>query len=421
MEGDAVSMTEARVGQDSDLFVARQPIFDASHHLFAYELLFRSGPENYFSPAGDPAVPTSRVISSGMFVGLGTLTAGKPAFINFGREALLSGLCYALPPARTVVELLESVTPDEAAVTACRQLKAKGYRIALDDFEDRADYGPLVDLADFIKVDVLAMTGAQCAALGRRYGGSAHKVLAEKVETREAFSQFAGYGYDYFQGFFFSRPTIVSSKTVPAYRLNYLRLLQALNEPDTDIRQLEEIVKKEVSLSFRLLQRVNSAAYSFTQTTQTLRHALVLLGEREIRMCATIWALANLAKDTPSEIIVCSTLRGRLCEMLAASAGLPDAASNLFLVGAFSLLDVILQRPLEEVVADLPVSEDVRAALAGEPNRLRSVLDMVMAYERGDWERSAALAAETGVEDGRLPDLYVQAIQWTREVFQQAS
>jgi EAL and modified HD-GYP domain-containing signal transduction protein len=353
-----------------------------------------------------------------MFIGLDTLTAGKPAFINFGRDALLSGLCYALPPARTVVEVLETVTPDEEVVSACRRLRATGYRIALDDFEDRPEWEPLVALADFIKIDVLATPRDSCAALTSRFRSAGRAVLAEKVETREAFAQTAALGCTHFQGYYFSRPTVVTSKTVPGYRLNYLRLLQALSQPERDIHRLEEIVKKEVSLSFRLLQRANSAAYGFRQTTQSLRHALVLLGEREIRMCATIWALANLAKDTPSEVIVSSTLRARLCELLAPPAGLGDLAADLFLVGAFSMLDVILQRPVEDVVADLPLSPDVQAALCGQPNALRRVLEIVLAYERGEWQRSAELSEDAGIDAEVLPVLYVGALEWTREVFQ---
>jgi c-di-GMP-related signal transduction protein len=412
--------TQAAV-QATDLFVARQPIFDASNRLFAYELLFRSGPENYFAATGDPGVPTSRVISSGMFIGLGTLASGKPAFVNFGREALLSDLCYALPPTGTVVEVLETVAPDEEIVAACRRLKATGYRIALDDYEDRPEWEPLVALADFIKLDVLATPRIRCAALARRFRARGLAVVAEKVETREAFAESAAFGCTHFQGYYFSRPTVVRSRTVPGYRLNYLRLLHALNGPDADIPQLEEIVKKEVSLSFRLLQRANSAAFGFRQTTQSLRHALVLLGEREIRMCATIWALANLAKDTPSEVVVSSTLRARLCELLAPAAGLGALAGDLFLVGAFSMLDVILERPVEDVLAELPLSADAHAALCGRPNALRSVLEVVMAYERGHWEEAAAIAAQAGIDDRELPDLYVRALEWTREVFQPAS
>jgi c-di-GMP-related signal transduction protein len=415
-------MANTGADQAVDLYVARQPIFDAANRVVAYELLFRSGSENFFTwTSPDLSVPTTRVISSGMFVGMRTLTDGRLAFLNFGREAIVGGLCYALPPSETVVEVLETVSPDAEVVSALRGLKDAGYRIALDDFEDRDDYAPLVELADFLKVDVLATRRTRTAAIARRYRSAERAVLAEKVETREVFAETLRQGYQYFQGYYFARPVIMSSKTITGYRLNYLRLLNELNQPDTDIQRLEDIVKQEVSLSFRFLQRVNSAAYGFRQTAETLRHALVLLGEREIRMCATIWALADLAQDTPPEIIITSTLRARLCELLAPSASLGHAASALFLVGAFSMLDVILQRPMASVVSDLPVNPDVREALLGQRNELGKVLAAVMAYERGDWQRSAALSADAGLDDRDLPACYVKAIEWTRDVFQQAA
>jgi c-di-GMP-related signal transduction protein len=409
--------TGVREATATDLFVARQPIFDGSLRVFAYELLFRSGPENFFSWNGDPRTPTSSVIEGSMAIA--ELTAGKPAFVNFGREALLSDLPYALPPSEVVVEVLETVVPDQAILTACRDLRQAGYRIALDDFEDRADYGPLVEMADFIKVDVLVTPPDRIAELSRRLGRSGRAMLAEKVETREVYDDTAAQGYKYFQGYFFSRPKIIQSKVVPAYRMNYLRLLQELNAPETDMRRLEAIVKQEVSLSFRFLRRVNSAAFGFRQTTDSLRHALVLLGEREIRMCATVWSLASLAKNTPSEIVVSSTLRGRLCETLAGA--LLGVTGELFLVGAFSMLDVILERPMEEIVEELPVSPDVRDALRGRPNTLRTVLDLVVAYERGDWDRSASLAGALGIDPDDLPSRYVKALEWTREIFMAAA
>jgi c-di-GMP-related signal transduction protein len=411
--------TGTREATDADLFVARQPIFDTSLRVFAYELLFRSGPENYFSWNGDPRTPTSSVIAGSMMIA--ELTAGKPAFVNFGREALLGDLPYALRPSEVVVEVLETVTPDAPIVAACRRLSDAGYRIALDDFEDRDDYGPLIELADFVKVDVLATPRERLANLVTRVGGPKRPMLAEKVETREMYDDTAAQGYRYFQGYFFSRPKILTSKVVPAYRLNYLRLMQELNAPETDIRRLEGIVKQEVSLSVRFLRRVNSAAFGFRQTTDSVGHALVLLGEREIKMCATVWSLANLASNVPSELVVSSTLRGRLCETLGENRGIGRRSGELFLVGSFSMLDVILERPMEDIVGEVGVSTAVRDALLGRPNELRKVLDAVVAYERGDWQRSAALAAEVGIAPDELAQRYLKALEWTREIFMAAA
>jgi len=402
----------------TDIFVARQPIFDDRQRVFAYELLFRSGPENCFTPGRSPELQTSHVISNGMFIGLATLTDNKPAFVNFSRDALVGGLALALPPKEIVVEVLGSVTADDETIDACRKLKKAGYRLALDDFADVPERSPLVAFADFIKVDVRATPQEAGAAIARKFRDGALRIVAEKVESRDDLQAAKVQGYDFFQGYFFSRPVMVSSRQIPAFRLNYLRLLAELNRPDTDMRRLEEVVKQEASMTFRLLRRVNSAAFGFRLETSSLRHALVLLGEREIRTCASVWAMADLARDVPSELVVASTLRARLCEMLAPHAQLGERAIDLFLVGMFSSLDAILEQPMERILQTLPLGGDIREALLGGRNPLRSVLECVMAYEQGLWDRASDLALAAGVPVREIPTCYLEAVEWTRVVFQ---
>jgi c-di-GMP-related signal transduction protein len=404
--------------QSTDVFVARQPIFDEKQRVFAYELLFRSGPENFFSPGQSPEAQTSNVISNGMVVGLSSLTDNKPAFVNFSREALVGDLAFALPPKEIVVEILESVEADGETLAACERLKAAGYRLALDDFVDTPDRAPLAGLADFIKVDVLATPASQSTQIAKKFRVGGRRTLAEKVETRDAMAEAKANGFDYFQGYFFSRPVMVTTRTIPAFRLNYLRLLHELNRPEVNMRRLEDVVKQEASMTFRLLRRVNSAAFSFRLETSSLRHALVLLGEREIRMCATVWAMADLAHDKPSELVVASTLRARLCELLAPLGELGDRSLDLFLVGMFSMLDAILDLPMDRILVSLPLGGDVRDALLGGQNPLRSVLDCVMAYEQGLWDRASNLAVAAGIPEREIPTCYLEAVAWTRDIFQ---
>jgi len=406
------------MSQSTDVFVARQAIFDGRQRVVAYELLFRSGPENAVAPGRDPGLLTSHVISNGMFVGLATLTDHKPAFINFSREALVGDLALLLPQKEVVVEVLGSVAADEQTLEACRRLRAAGYRIALDDFADTPERAPLAEFANYIKVDVLNAAPDACAAITRKYGSGQRRTVAKKVENQAALRAATEQGFDYFQGYFFSRPTVVASKAIPAFRLNYLRLLHELNRPEVDMRRLENVIKQEASMTFRLLRRVNSAAQGFRLETSSLRHALVLLGEREIRMCATVWAMADLARDLPSELVVASTLRGRLCELLAPLAKLSDRALDLFLVGMFSSLDAILEQPMEQVLVSLPLARDIRDALLGGQNVLRTVLDCALAYEQAHWDRASDLAVAAGIPERDIPACYLEAVEWTRDVFQ---
>ena len=402
----------------TDVFVARQPIFDAHQRVYAYELLFRSVPENYFTPGPDPETPASRVLSHGTFVGLSSLTDHKPAFVSFSREALVGELAFTLPRQDIVVEVLDTVKADGGTLDACRRLKASGYRLALADYVDTPERAPLVEFADFVKVDVLNSPPGTGEAVARKYRSAHRRALAGKVETRESLRVAASQGFDYFQGNFFSRPASVTSKSIPAFRLNYLRLLHELNRPEVDMRRLEEVVKKEASMTYRLLRRVNSVAYGFRLETSSLRHALVLLGEREIRLCATVWAMADLARDLPSELVVASTLRARLCETLAPLAGLAARSLDVFLVGMFSMLDVILDQPMDRILVALPLATDVHDALLGGQNPLRTVLDCVLAYEQARWDRASDLAVAAGIPERELPTCYLEALEWTRDIFQ---
>jgi c-di-GMP-related signal transduction protein len=402
----------------TDIFVARQPIFDDRQRVFAYELLFRSGPENYFTPGRSPELQTSHVISNGMFIGLAMLTDNKPAFVNFSREALIGDLPLALPPKEIVVEVTETVRADEETLEACRRLKKAGYRLALDRFVDDPERAALVPLADYLKVDIRVVPAATIAALVRKYKTEHLRLIAEKVESRDDMQAAKGQGFDYFQGYFFSRPVIVSTRTIPGFRLNYLRLLAELNRPETDMRRLEEVVKQEASMTFRLLRRVNSAAFGFRLETSSLRHALVLLGAHEIRTCATVWAMADMARDVPSELVVASTLRARLCELLAPFAQISDRAIDLFLVGMFSSLDAILEQPMERILQSLPLGGDIRDALLGGRNQLRGVLDCVIAYEQGLWDRASDSALAAGIPVKEIPTCYLEAVEWTRDIFQ---
>jgi c-di-GMP-related signal transduction protein len=397
-----------------DTFLARQPIFDHRRRVFAYELLFRSGPENYFN-APNRVMPSAHVISSGM-LGVSDLTDGRLAFVNFTRESLLADFASILSPEEVVVELLESVTADDEVLAACARLKRAGFRIALDDYVESDATTPFLQYTDFVKVDVLSTTPQDRERLSQTLAPAGIAMLAEKVETWEMFGHVANGGYKYFQGYFFSRPVMVTSKAIPGFRLNYLRLVEELGHP-TNIDRLERIIKQEASIAYRLLRRVNSLAFGFRTEVRTLRHALVLLGEREIRTSAMVWLLAEIGQESPSEVVVACTLRARVCELVAEECTPRLNAGELFIVGLFSMLDAIMERPMEQVLSNLPVSDAVREALLGRANAMRSVLECVMAFERGGWAEAIELAARLGIEEDALSSSYYQALIWVNQVF----
>ena len=413
MSAQTTSRTEA-----GRVCVARQPILDRNRKVYGYDLRFQELPDSQHSSThGD--IAAARLISDGILaIGLDNLIDGRKAFVNVGRNLLLEGIPAVLPPARVVIELSADIEADADVVAACRELRSAGYSLAVDDFVLNEWTADLVPFANFLKVDF-----SEAPADGRPHlpGPAAAQpmLIAKKVETLDVFERASQEGYAYFQGFFFGRPLILQGRDVPGHKLAHLRLLQALNDPDLSVHHLEHLIKHDAALCYRILRTVNSSAFALQSPVHSIREALVLLGRDTVRRWASLWALAGLNENAHGELTVMSTVRARCCEILAASAG-DDAAAEGFLVGMCSLLDAILGRPMDAILADLPVAESTRAALLGEDNRARRLLDCAIAYEQGDWDRCATLAGRAGITLAKLPQAFSDALRWSRELQQQA-
>jgi len=396
-------------------FVARQPIFNHSRVVFGYELLFRSGPENYFTGA-KPDQAAAATADNLLLIGIDRLAQGRRAFINCTREFLVREFALLLPHDRVVVEILESVRADDELVSACTRLKRAGYLLALDDFREAAELEPLVALANFIKVDFLATSAEEQKRYARTYPRTGVLLIAEKVETYEEFQLAAELGYSYFQGYFFSRPEMVRHHDIPGYKLNYLRVLQAVNQPEINLRDVSERIKGEASLSYRLLRYLNSPAFPLVTEVHSIPHALSLLGERGIRKWVSLVAIACMGDEKPAELVALPLMRARFCELLAPHADMADAANDLFLLGLLSAMEAILDMKLEEILKEIAIHQGIHDALLGEKNKLRSVFDLVLHYEMGTWEEFEADAARLQVPEEIVPALFIQSVDWARGV-----
>ena len=395
--------------------MARQPILDREKQLYAYELLFRSGPDNAFGNP-DPDKATARVIvDSFLTLGLGEVAGDRRVFINLTHDLLVQDVVMMLPPDQVVVEVLETVEPDAEVVAACRRLKEAGFLIALDDFVPSPAMAKLVDLVDIIKIDLMATERTGWRTLARRYASRGIKMLAEKVETQEDFHTAFDAGYDYFQGYFFSRPAILRGHGIPELSLTHIQLLSEAVQPDPDFRILDRIIRGDVSLSYKLLRYINSPSFGLRRQILSIRDALSLLGDREVRRWACLLAMANMGADRPSALVEEAAIRARLCELMSAAGGHPQEADRLFLVGLFSLIDALLDRPLREILAEVSLPVEVRAPLLGEPGWERGILECAVAYMKGDWESFVAQAIATGVPEERVPDLHREALAWMRQ------
>lgn len=408
-------MTETN-GSADKVFVARQPIFDGEQNLFGYELLYRSSLTNSYDGA-DGTSATLAVVREAFLV-LGTqLTGTNKAFINFNLDLLKKKLPLRLRPETTVIEILENVAADSTVVELCRELKGAGYTIALDDFDPaNEDARALVDLADIIKVDFRQSGTAERADILKSHSGKKVEFLAEKVETLEEFFEARAIGYLYFQGYFFGEPQIVSAKNIPGSKINYLRMLNEINRPDMDFPSLEGIIRRDTFLTFTLLNYINSAYFALRDSVGSIMQALALLGEREVRRWASLVLMTFMGADKPSQVSMTSLIRGKFCECLAMKTDLAPKASELFMTGMFSMLDVLVGRPLYELLDRINVSKDIRVALTTGKNRHGEVLQLVLAYERGLWNDVDMWAGKLGLDSTGIASDYGKCVQWVEQV-----
>lgn len=393
-------------------YVARQPIFDREEKVFGYELLFRDGIENCFR--GDSNEASRATLDSSLLMGLDVLCDGRRAFVNCTRDTLIKGLVTLLPSTTTVVEVLENVPPDPDVLAACRTLKEAGYMIALDDYVAGDSREPMAELADIIKVEMQLTTEEERLQLIKQFGPWRCRMLAEKVETQDDFAKARDHGFAYFQGFFFRRPEMMSTRDMPANRLNYLRMLQEVSRPELNVTALEKLIKAEASVCYRLLRYLNSAVFGFQKEIHSVRHALSLLGERDVRRWVRLVAAVGAGQDKTSDLVLSALVRGRFGDLLAPKV--EHGESDLFLLGLLSLIDAMLEMPMETVLEKIPLDQATKAVLLGQPSMLRPVFQLMLAHESGEWQAAAELSTGMHLNPEEVAGCYWQAQQWAREL-----
>ena len=403
-----------------EVYLGRQPILDRAWNVAGYELLFRSSEANFCNLTDGVAATSQVIVNAVLGVGLDRLLGGRPAFINFDRTLLLGDWATLLPPDKVVIEILETVSPDQEVLSACRKLQEQGYALALDDClnDDRtAAFAPYIDI---LKVDFQQISSADQEKMVRRYQKLNIRMVAEKVETETEFQRALQLGYDYFQGFFFARPTVLQAARIPASRINGLRLMKQMQREEMDFAAVTELIKHDVSFSHSLLTYLNSAAFQWANRVESVREGLFLLGTDEIRKWAWMASLSSLGQSRPRVLMTQVLMRGRFCEQIADSAQLSLGASDPFLLGMFSLLDAILQRPLEGILDDLNIGRNIRNALlntGADADPLSLVLRIVKAYEVGDWPEVIAATRIIRLSTESLSTCYLESLSWVESVF----
>ena len=390
-----------------DRFIARQPIFDRRLRIFGYELLFRAGPENRFQPGR--AVADDVVVNSTMLFDMQTLVGHAVAFFNVDAAALQREVPKLLSPHKVVIEILETVDPTPEIIEICRRLAASHYVLALDDFLDEPKWAPLIPYVQFLKVDFRLADQRLRTKIADRYLSRGVHLLAEKIETEAELQQAKSLGYTYYQGYFFCKPSMLSGRDMPANRPVCLRLLQEASTPELDYAAIEELFRQDPSLTYRLLRFLNSPALALRAEIHNVRQAIGLLGDREFRRWIAIVALVTMADSKPPELIKTALTRAFFCEELSSPLHLRENAPDLFLMGLLSAADALLDRPMKQVLSELPLAPEICGALTGADTRFTDAFKITQAYEAGDWPALSSIASKAGCAESEVPERFLSA------------
>jgi c-di-GMP-related signal transduction protein len=396
-----------------DVFLARQPILDRFNKLIGYELLFRENEKNIYKGEDGDKATIDVIKNSFINIGIDKVTGDKKAFINFTKNILKSDIFTVLPPESVIVEILEDIEPTEEIVELCKKLKMLGYAIALDDFVYSDKYRRLIEIVDIIKVDFKITKGYERRAVINQVNSSNIKFLAEKVETIEEFNEAVSYGYVYFQGYYFSKPLMISGKKISGNKAIYIKILQEINSENFTIESIENLIKRDVSLSFKLLKLINSANYSFVSEIKSIKQALALLGEKEIKKWLYLIAFQTIGKSKPEIIVINSLARAKFAEIIAHKIGTKVNPFNAYLTGMLSMIDLLLDSPLEQILEEILIPTEVKDALNGiNINGYGKLLNLIKGYEKGQWGEVSKISKEINLDEKWLPNAYYEAIAY---------
>ena len=402
-----------------EYFITKQPIFYRDKKkVYGYELLFRNWLEEFYNNEDPDSATVDVIINTFIQEGILKIVENKKAFINFTKELIEKEFPSLLPKDIVVIEILEDIHPDESFLKIIKNLKNKGYIIAIDDFIFQEHLLLFVELADIIKVDFLELPlNDDRARVVKEFKKYNIKFLAEKVETIEDYNIGKELGYELFQGYFFSKPQLIKGRKIPENKIVYLQLINEASKPDLDFDKIENILKQDVSLIVRLLRYVNSPFFGFRSKIESVRHALALLGEKEFKKWISLISLVHLGGKFQEELIKLALTRAKLFEELSKhSSILLNYKDKLFLTGILSTVDAILQKPMEEILDDLNIADDIKEALLGKRNVLNEMIELAKAVEYSRWDEIDKFLIKYKINQKDFNSSYVNAIVWTNRI-----
>lgn len=396
-----------------DVFVARQPIFDRKRQVFGYELLYRNSMVNRFDPTVNSTEATTLLLNhSYITIGIDNLTENKKAFVNFDENLLLNQTALLLSRKKVIVEILESIVPSEDLIMELDHLRNMGYTLALDDFTINYPHEDIIELCDIIKVDFSLTNIVQARKILEKYADGRKKFLAEKIENEAVYKLALAMGYDYFQGYYFSKPVIIKGKSTKSLKIQYARVKSELHSKDPDFAKIASIIESDIDMSYKLLRMVNSFALVSKMTS--IRHALAYLGIDEMKKWLNFVIIQEIMDERTAELIRISVLRSKFSELIADSSYNSTKKYEASLTGLFSMIDLLLEKPMHETLDELPISDEAKGAITGEDeNFFYHVLQITVHYEKGLWDEIEPHIRKVRLSFDCLPDLYFEAVKWT--------
>ncbi|MBN1292510.1 MAG: HDOD domain-containing protein [Candidatus Latescibacteria bacterium] len=392
------------------VFVGRKPIYDRNLEVAGYELLLHRYETDESEFTDDDHASSQMILNTFMEIGLDRLVGEGLAFINLPRSFILEKFPLRFLHDRVILEIRDNISFDEELIEALKEFAGYGFRLALDDVIGPDFDSSLFDMVDIVKLDPTIINQTLLTKMVKDLRRQEVQLLAKKVDSLDVFDTSRKLGFDYFEGYFLCRPNIVSGRRMPATRMATLRLLAKLQEPDIEFKELEDIIRSDVSLSYRLLRLVNSVFYARPKKIESIHQALTLLGIRRIRDWVSMLLLSNIV-DKPRKLVITAMERARMCEILALDLD-EHLADMGFMVGMFSVLDALLDTPLSEILESLPVSDEIANALLHYDGHLGAVLHCVLSYEQGKWED----ALSSGIEPDNIRDAFLKSLDWATDV-----
>ncbi len=394
-----------------DIFVGRQPIYNRNLGIYAYEMLFRSGVENNAdSKLSEDGATSQVIINTFIDMGLDNLVGTSMASINLTERFLLNDDAIPLPPERVILDVQNSTPINPHTLAAIQRLKTAGFTIALEDFHEIPDFSDLLKLTDIFKMDVSNNSREEILSRIKNLKKFNLKILAEKIETLEEYERYSEMGFDYFQGYFLSRPRIIKSKTLETSKLSVMQLLSTLHSPDIDISEIEKAISDDLPLSYKLLKLINSAFFNLPNEVDSIKRAVVFLGRKKLSGWASMLALSSM-NDRPLELIKIAMVRAKTCELIAQRLNLKNE-DQYFTAGMFSALDILMDQPISSLINPLPLAIEVKLAILEHQGNIGTLVKCSQLLETAAAEKLSI----KGITKAELSALYFEADHWALEI-----